>query len=106
MSKSLVSPLSPSLYRKFSAVAFLVVLFTLSAFAQSAPRYKELPNFYKINDRLYRGAQPEAGGVKKLKELGIQTILNLRGEGEETRREQQEAEAEGLKYIGLPMPGL
>lgn len=103
---SFVTPLSLNLYRKFSAAALLLALFTLSAYAQSAPRYKELPNFYKVNDRLYRGAQPEAGGMKKLKELGVQTILNLRGEGEETRTEQKAAEEAGLKYIGLPMPGL
>ena len=106
MSNNFASPLPFNLFRKFSAAALLVALFTLSTFAQSAPRYKELPNFYKINDRLYRGAQPEPSGIKKLKELGIQTILNLRGEGEETRAEQKEAEEAGLKYIGLPMPGL
>ena len=106
MSSSFVTPLPLNLYRKFSAAALLLALFTLSAYAQSAPRYKELPNFYKVNDRLYRGAQPGAGGIKKLKELGVQTILNLRGEGEETRAEKKEVEEAGLKYIALPMPGL
>ncbi|MCP4674014.1 MAG: dual specificity protein phosphatase family protein [Deltaproteobacteria bacterium] len=37
-----------------------------------------LPNLHKINDRLYRGAQPTAEGFKQLKEMGIRTILNLR----------------------------
>src|SRR5262245_41886123 len=103
--RSFVTPLPLNLYRKFTAAPCLVALFTLSAYAQSTPRYKELPNFYKVNDQLYRGAQPEAGGIRKLKELGVQTILNLRGEGEETRTEQKEAEEAGLKYIALPMPG-
>jgi tyrosine-protein phosphatase SIW14 len=37
-----------------------------------------LPNFYKVSDDLYRGAQPTAQGMKQLKELGIKTIINLR----------------------------
>ncbi len=106
MPYTITAPAPLTLLRKFSAALLVVALSTLAAVAQSAPRYKELPNFYKINDRLYRGAQPLSGGLKKLKELGIQTILNLRGVGDETRQEQREAAAEGLKFISLPMPGL
>ena len=35
-------------------------------------------NLYKVSDRLYRGAQPDAEGFKELKKLGIKTVLNLR----------------------------
>jgi len=37
-----------------------------------------LPNFYKVSDDLYRGAQPTAEGMRQLKKLGIKTIVNLR----------------------------
>ncbi len=37
-----------------------------------------LPNFYKVSDDLYRGAQPTAQGIKQLNKLGIKTIINLR----------------------------
>jgi protein tyrosine/serine phosphatase len=37
-----------------------------------------LPNFHKVSETLYRGAQPDANGIAKLKEMGIKTILNLR----------------------------
>lgn len=37
-----------------------------------------LPNFYKVSENLYRGAQPDANGFAKLKEMGIRTIINLR----------------------------
>ena len=37
-----------------------------------------IPNFHKVSDNLYRGAQPTAEGIKKLKEMGIKTIVNLR----------------------------
>ena len=37
-----------------------------------------LPNFHKVSDNLYRGAQPTAEGMSQLKELGIKTVVNLR----------------------------
>lgn len=37
-----------------------------------------LPNFNKVSDTLYRGAQPTAEGVRQLKAMGIKTIVNLR----------------------------
>jgi protein tyrosine phosphatase (PTP) superfamily phosphohydrolase (DUF442 family) len=37
-----------------------------------------LPNFYKVDDGLYRGAQPTAEGIKELERMGIKTILSLR----------------------------
>ena len=37
-----------------------------------------LPNLFKINAGLYRGAQPTAEGIKELKKLGVKTIVGLR----------------------------
>ncbi|MFH0926593.1 MAG: dual specificity protein phosphatase family protein [bacterium] len=37
-----------------------------------------LPNFNKVTEDLYRGAQPTAEGIVALKKLGIRTIVNLR----------------------------
>jgi protein tyrosine phosphatase (PTP) superfamily phosphohydrolase (DUF442 family) len=37
-----------------------------------------LPNFHKVSEDLYRGAQPTAAGIKQLKDMGIKTIVNLR----------------------------
>jgi protein tyrosine phosphatase (PTP) superfamily phosphohydrolase (DUF442 family) len=37
-----------------------------------------VPNFHKVSDDLYRGAQPSAEGMRELKKLGIKTIINLR----------------------------
>jgi uncharacterized protein (TIGR01244 family) len=79
---------------------------TSAGLAQEAPRYAELPNFHKVSDKLYRGAQPRTGGVKKLAEVGIKTIINLRGADETTRAEEAEAKAAGLSYFNIPMPGL
>ena len=37
-----------------------------------------LPNLYRVNKNLYRGAQPTAEGIAELKKLGIKTIVGLR----------------------------
>ena len=73
---------------------------------QTESRYDELPNFHQINERLFRGGQPKKGGLKKLSGLGIKTIINLRGEGEEINDQEAEAKELGLRYFNVPMSNL
>lgn len=61
-----------------------------------------LPNFYKVSDTLYRGAQPRKQGFEELKKLGIKTVVNLR----ESSRERISVEEAGLKYYHIPMSAL
>jgi protein tyrosine/serine phosphatase len=76
----------------------------LTAAAQQAePRYEELPNFHRVDEQLYRGGQPKKGGLKILATLGIKTIVNLRGESDDTREEEAEAVGLGMRYINIPM---
>ena len=37
-----------------------------------------VPNLHKVNEVLYRSAQPTATGMRNLKEMGVLTIVNLR----------------------------
>lgn len=37
-----------------------------------------IPNLHKVNDQLYRSAQPSAADFKALEKFGIKTVLNLR----------------------------
>jgi protein tyrosine/serine phosphatase len=82
----------------------LVVALTFDALAQTETRYAALPNFHLVNSQLYRGAQPKTGGLQTLKKIGIKTILNLRGKDENTRAEEAEARALGLRYYNVPLP--
>ncbi|HVG18058.1 MAG TPA: protein tyrosine phosphatase family protein [Blastocatellia bacterium] len=91
---------------RLSVLAVTLAILSSAGFAQSEPKYKELPNFHRVSDKLYRGGQPVIGGVKKLSELGIKTVVNLRGEDENTRAEQKEVEAAGLRYFSIALPGL
>jgi tyrosine-protein phosphatase SIW14 len=92
--------------RKLSAAACAVALLVSISAAQSEPSYKELPNLHKVSDHLYRGAQPLTGYARMLGELGVKTVINLRGADEVSRDEQKEAETAGLRYFSISMPGL
>lgn len=37
-----------------------------------------LSNLFRVNERLYRGAQPTAEGMRELRALGVKTVVNLR----------------------------
>ena len=37
-----------------------------------------LPNFHKVSDVYYRGAEPDAAGFRELKAMGIKTVIDLR----------------------------
>lgn len=63
----------------------------------------DLPNFHEVHPFLYRGGQPSSAGLKKLKDMGIATIIDLRGNPEKVLSEVREAQALGIKTINLPM---
>jgi tyrosine-protein phosphatase SIW14 len=64
-----------------------------------------VPNAGKINDSLYRGAQPSAQGLAELKKLGVTTIVDLRGNRGPVAQERAQAEALGLRFVDIPMSG-
>jgi protein tyrosine phosphatase (PTP) superfamily phosphohydrolase (DUF442 family) len=41
-------------------------------------RLEGVPNLHKVSDALFRSAQPSAEGMRNLKAMGIETIVNLR----------------------------
>jgi tyrosine-protein phosphatase SIW14 len=65
-----------------------------------------LPNGGKINDALFRGAQPRAEGIKELKNLGVTTIVDLRGEDpDRIAWERRQAESLGMRFVSIPVSG-
>ena len=91
---------------RLSVVVCALAIAVSAGQAQQEPSYKDLPNFHKVSDQLYRGAQPLRGGMKKLSELGVKTVINLRGPDDRISGEQEETESAGLRYFNIPMPGL
>jgi tyrosine-protein phosphatase SIW14 len=69
-------------------------------------KVRGLPNGGRISESLYRGAQPRPEGMQQLRNLGITTIVDLRGEDAQTSRwEQQRAEALGIHFVMIPVSG-
>src|SRR5712675_459027 len=69
-------------------------------------RLPGLPNGGRVNDFLYRGAQPHHAGIQELKNLGITTIVDLRGENPTQRdSERQQAESLGIRFVSIPVSG-
>jgi tyrosine-protein phosphatase SIW14 len=93
-----------NVYGRSMALVLILALFSFLAIAQQPESsHKELPNFHRVNESLYRGGQPKTGGLKKLAELGIKTIVNLRGDSDDTRAEGREALRLGMRYFNIPM---
>ncbi|MDA8137159.1 MAG: dual specificity protein phosphatase family protein [Desulfobacteraceae bacterium] len=87
---------------------FCLVLPLLALAADQTPRPGQwatpvndpaLKNFYKVDDHLYRSAQPDDTGMKALEQRGIKSVLNLR----EFHSDKDEAEGTALKLIDVPM---
>ncbi len=83
---------------------FLAVFFTLVSFAAAQP--PGLPNFHKVDDHVYRGAQPTPEGFRNLANLGIKTVVDLRGPEHSEAAEKKIVEADGMRYVGIPMRGM
>lgn len=89
---------------KMSLLVLLLVSLVIIGWTQI---YKQpntdLPNFHKVNEHLYRGGQPGKGGMKKLADLGVKTIINIRGESSDTRAEGVEAKSLSMDYYNIPV---
>ena len=94
------------MHLKSRPIAILIVAIFCSTIgaAQVEPRYEELPNFHAVNTLIYRGGQPKPGGIKKLVELGIKTVINLRDDDDRAQSEEQEVKEAGLVYYNRPLP--
>lgn len=73
---------------------------------RGVPGIEGIPNFTKVNDRLFRGAQPSDFGLQRLKELGAKSIIDLRMPAEVRKAEKTIAMANGMVYTNIPLRGL
>lgn len=65
-----------------------------------------IKDFGKVNDYLYRGAQPKDDALAQLKMMGVDTIIDLRGVlHEAVKKEHEQAQALGLQFVNLPGNG-
>jgi len=89
--------------QKNSTLVFAILLIASASFAQNDPPSKNLPNFYRVNDNVYRGGQPKDAGFAELKKLGIKTIIYLRGDDNNAQNEKKLAEGAGMRFLNFPL---
>lgn len=58
-----------------------------------------LPNFSKVNEKLWRGAQPEDPAL--FKKLGVKTVINLRHDHDDF----PDLQGTDISYVHIPMRG-
>src|SRR5689334_4104538 len=82
----------------------ITIALPLAALAGSQP--DGVTNFQKVDDHVYRGAQPTEQGFKSLAKLGIKTIVDLRESGDRSLVEEKMVRAAGMEYVAVPMNGM
>jgi protein tyrosine/serine phosphatase len=96
----------PTRFLRLHAVALCAFALALPAAAENHELDSSgLPNFMKVNEHVFRGAQPTDAGFQALAKMGVKTILNLR-EAEYSDAEERAVKAAGMKYVSVPMRGM
>lgn len=72
-------------------------------FALAAQEPAGVLNFHQVNERIFRGAQPTAEGFQSLAKMGIKTVVDLRREESQARREREVVEGLGMRFVSVPM---
>ncbi|MDX1388146.1 MAG: tyrosine-protein phosphatase [Acidobacteriota bacterium] len=62
------------------------------------PGGESLPNLFKVDEGLYRGAQPRDGGFERLRSMGLRTVVSFRT----TSSDREVSARNGLAYVRLP----
>jgi protein tyrosine phosphatase (PTP) superfamily phosphohydrolase (DUF442 family) len=63
---------------------------------------ESLTRFARVDERLYRGGQPDAGEFARLRELGVRTVISLRSESAGSA-EKQIVESLGMSFVHIPV---
>jgi protein tyrosine/serine phosphatase len=83
----------------------LVMLSGVAAAQETAPP-AGIVNFHRVNESLFRGAQPTDEGFRSLAKLGIKTVIDLRETGDRSLAEKKTVELLGMRYLHIPFPRL
>lgn len=87
-----------------ASLVFVLSFAAVSVFAQTSPGNignVKIRNFGQMDERFYRGAQPEKDDYQSLKDLGVKTVIDL--QEKPTKYEKAAVEALGMTYVNIPM---
>jgi protein tyrosine/serine phosphatase len=86
-------------------LAAIAAMLALAGMAASVTQTKTsangIENFGKVNENYYRGSQPDAEGFRRLKKLGVKTVIDLRKDSEP--EEPAQVRAAGMQYFNIPL---
>ena len=96
---------SKNLFNPRAALTAVVLLtpYLVSAAEITVPG---IERFHQVNEKVYRGAQPNQQGFQGLAKIGVKTVIDLRESGSRSREEQKMVIAAGMRYVSIPMHGL
>lgn len=91
-----------------SAALIAFFCFSIFAAAQNSPSATQfsnvkIGNFGQMDERFYRGAQPLENDYQSLKDIGVNTVIDLRNDP--VAYEKTAVEALGMTYVNIPMSG-
>src|SRR5687767_15649915 len=98
--------MSKNCFRVVVTTFMFILSFAFATFAQTSPGdfpSIKIKNFGQMDERYYRGAQPLPDDYQSLKDLGIDTVIDLRNDP--TDYEKSAVEAIGMKYVNITMSG-
>lgn len=97
--------LYPTLTRSTMAAFLATLALNVTVGAQTTALSPQITidNFARVNDAYHRGAQPVGDDYADLKALGVKTIINLTSEEDDSYDERQAVEAQGMRYVHIPM---
>jgi len=69
-----------------------------------------VPNFHRVDQQVFRGAQPTGAGWNSLAKLGVKVVLDLRQDKEGGEHmisvEAKAVQEAGMRYVNVPMKGV
>lgn len=80
--------------------SLLVMLILVTGCQTAGTNVGGIRNFARVDQALYRGAQPTEAGIETLREKGVRTIIDLRDDA--NPRERRWVESRGLAYVHIP----
>jgi protein tyrosine phosphatase (PTP) superfamily phosphohydrolase (DUF442 family) len=91
-------------FQRRTAAIFLAA--AIPTFTLAASDLTGVGNLQKVDDHVYRGAQPTNQGFLNLAKMGIATVVDLRESGDRAKAEEKFVKAAGMRYISVPMKGM
>jgi protein tyrosine/serine phosphatase len=90
--------------RFLAPVALLTVAVPLGAAQDDAAPKAPIERFHHVDQRLYRGAQPDRKGFEFLHGMGVRTVINLRQKADAVKLDEQRiVEGLGMRYVNIPV---